>query len=94
MQFGQLKRRKFITLLGGATIWPLASRAQQPEWVRIGVLMNTTANADREGIAEIRIEQVAGPFEFPWSIALPMISASVAETPLKITMVSAPASLS
>ena len=33
-----MKRREFLTLIGGATAWPLSVRAQQAKVVRLGYL--------------------------------------------------------
>jgi putative tryptophan/tyrosine transport system substrate-binding protein len=55
MQFDQLKRRQFITLLGGAVAWPLAARAQQMGKVpRIGYLGSSSPSLEPHFVEAFR----------------------------------------
>jgi putative tryptophan/tyrosine transport system substrate-binding protein len=67
-----MRRREFITLLGGAAVtWPLTARAQQAKLPRLGVLVLTSADAQslgkelREGLCELDyVEGQNFAFEF------------------------------
>ena len=50
-----MKRRQFITLLGGAAAWPLTARAQQPPKIpRIGIIDDSLQwNAFRHGLRDL-----------------------------------------
>jgi ABC-type uncharacterized transport system substrate-binding protein len=62
-----MRRREFITLLGGAVAWPRAARAQQPERMRrIGVLMNLGSD-DAEGQAR-NAAFLQGLQELGWTV--------------------------
>src|SRR5262245_32213715 len=58
MQFDQLKRREFVTLLGGAAAtWSLGAQAQQPAMSMVGLLTGQTPdslelNAIRQGLED------------------------------------------
>src|SRR5215469_1584065 len=62
-----MRRREFITLIGGAVVWPLAVRAQQIKRMRrIGVLMANPAN-DPEAQARVAAF-LQGLQELGWSV--------------------------
>jgi putative tryptophan/tyrosine transport system substrate-binding protein len=103
MQFDQLKRREFITLLGGAAAWPLAAHAQQPAVPVIGYLVGGLRADDgperaaflrglgETGFVEGRNVQIEYRYGENQGERLPALAADLVERQVAVIAAEAPA---
>jgi putative ABC transport system substrate-binding protein len=65
-----VKRREFITLVGGAAAWPLAARAQQPSIPLIGYLSSRSPDESRHLLEAFRMGLKAGGYVEGQNVAI------------------------
>jgi putative ABC transport system substrate-binding protein len=91
-----LRRRDFVTLLGGAVAWPLAARAQQPAMPVIGFLSSRSPDVDaslvaafHRGLAELGFSEGRNvAVEYRWARGqyrrLPTLAAELVSKPIAV----------
>jgi putative tryptophan/tyrosine transport system substrate-binding protein len=97
-----VKRREFITLLGGAAAWPLAARAQQPAMPVVGVLSGSSPDASRRPMSAFQraltesgfIEGQSVTIDYRWAEGrfdlLPAMAAAVVRRPVALIVTFSP----
>jgi putative ABC transport system substrate-binding protein len=93
-----MRRRTFITLLGGAAVWPLAAHAQQRAAATVGFLHSLSPEATvnvmtafRSGLAETgHVEGRNVSIEYRWARGnfdlLPIYAADLARMRVAVTV--------
>jgi ABC-type uncharacterized transport system substrate-binding protein len=93
---GDIRRRDFITLLGGAATWPLVAQAQQPAVPVIGMLVGGSPQADafrvdavKQGLRDAGyVESQNVAIEYRWADQqydrLPALAADLVRRPVAV----------